>query len=326
VSIATTGSGLTKLLPNEAIADSLQVSSMQAVGEAGFAVCSNRHVYAFEVRECNPVLNAVVELPGAEVRHFHATPYEFFAVFAGESATRRSAVCCLWPLRAKHEVEAVGGSVRFKAWVAGDANSTALAESHADVVDLGKILLRAASPIDALAFNQPTAGEPGSGLLAVSAVGSGVGVFSWGVEANPSVDQVRAIIEQRMQQQAQSKHIEMQRRQLQRFQQRLQEMDKLEAKLQEKGLEALTEEEQAKLQRRTKVELEIERLTQELGLDAPDQDLVDEEEAKAEAEREQATAEHKKKVEKEREQKRHMLDKRALQKERRQLRDRKFSD
>jgi len=325
VSIAMTGSSaLTKLLPNEAVADSLLVSSLQAVGDTGFAVCSSRHVYAFEAQESDPaVLKAVVELPGAEVRHFHATPYEFFVVFGSDGAAQRSAVSCLWPLCVKHEDEGIGGhSVSFKAWVPGGTNS-ALRETRAEAVDVGKILLRTTSPIEAMALNQPHAGEPGHGLLAVSAVGSGVGVFTWGIEANPHVEQVRALIEKRANEQAKMRHTETQRRQLQRLQQRLQEMDKLEAKSQEKGLEALSEDEQAKLQRRGKVELEIERLTQELGLDTTDQV---EEEAKEEAERELVQADARKKREKEKVQKKHMDDKRALQKERRQLRDRKFTD
>ncbi|CAE7509319.1 unnamed protein product [Symbiodinium necroappetens] len=140
-------------------------------------------------------------------------------------------------------------------------------------------------------------------------------------QVSPDLERIRELREECAAQQAHEHHLETLRRQLQRLQQRLQETEKLEEKAQTKGSEALTEEEKAKIQRRGQVEADIERVTHELGMDTGSQE---EDEEDPQEERDQEIARHRR--EKERIQRRHHEDKRAMQKERRQNRERKFSE
>ncbi|CAE7202617.1 ASB14 [Symbiodinium sp. CCMP2592] len=309
---------LTRALPDKEVAASLNVASLQPVGACGFAVCSPKHVYAFQALAGTAALVVVVELPGIPVRHFYATPYEFFAVLAGEGSHKRRTVCCLWPTVGESKAtRACASAVNLYARVRG-SETAELIETTAVAMDLSKVLLHGAG-IDTMALNA-SSGQ-GSGLLAVSSVGSGISVFRWGMEVSPDLERIRELREECAAQQAHEHHLETLRRQLQRLQQRLQETERLEEKAQTKGNEALTEEEKAKIQRRGQVEADIERVTHELGMDTGSQE---EDEADPQEERDQEIARHRR--EKERIQRRHHEDKRAMQKERRQNRERKFSE
>eukprot|EP00913_Durusdinium_trenchii_P031979 g29952.t1 len=226
------------VLPHKAF-DALAVEALQPVGTRGFAVCSRRHVYAFEVNGDGAQLMATVELPNGDgkVEHFFASPYEFFVVIRREKRAKPRAISCLWPHRG--EAKATGAyAVSLKAW-AGEQ----LSETSAVAVDL-KFLLTG-GPIETLSYHCAPLGTRGQDLLAVSAVGGGVAVVRWGMEVNPAVDFIREMREAKLAQQD------------------------CRALLEEKASrqEALTSEETAKVGRRPQVEAEIERLIHELGLD-----------------------------------------------------------
>eukprot|EP00930_Biecheleria_cincta_P026017 TRINITY_DN18410_c0_g1_i1.p1 TRINITY_DN18410_c0_g1~~TRINITY_DN18410_c0_g1_i1.p1 ORF type:complete len:1016 (+),score=208.81 TRINITY_DN18410_c0_g1_i1:35-3049(+) len=321
---ASTSKTLSSLLPNETVSSSLEVIDMQKVGDCGFAVCSKRHVYAFEATLPLPVLVAVVELPMAPVLQFLPTLYKFFVVFG---TAQRSAICCMWPVAGEaKDTRTETSSAYLQAWSAtssdGDVKQTRLVESVACCVDLDRVLVRQKAPINALALNWPHSYAPGCGLLAVSTVGPGVAVFRWGTEVNPSIEKVRSIRDQHKKEQSRQQQQESKHRQLQRLQQRLQETEKLEARARESGMESLSEQEQSKLQRREQVESDIEQLKQELGLDVDEgkgdqgDKQVDQEEAAEVAARNRR--------EKEKAQVRHKAEKRAMQNERRQNRERKL--
>mmetsp|Transcript_78579 Transcript_78579/g.141752 ORF Transcript_78579/g.141752 Transcript_78579/m.141752 type:complete len:1116 (-) Transcript_78579:95-3442(-) len=326
---------LQKVLPNEAFSSTIQVAALRPVGECGFAVCSSTHVYAFEAQGTSPaVLTMVVQLPAAPVRHFEATPYEFFAVLDDEACQeenlKHNSVCCLWPaVGDKSLKEKTAGTIQLKAWASGSTAAGALVECEAAGVYLGKACLSMYEPpsFDTLALHSPACGQPGFGLLAISASGPGVGVFQWGLEVNPEFDRLRKRSEIRVAEEARQREMEVMRRQLGRLQQRLLETDKLADKLKDLGQEALTEEELAKLQRRPRVELDIAHLTSELGLDAcgADQD-VDSEEEEQQAKEAVKTVRVQKQREKEKVQKAHHEDKRAMQKERNKCRERKLTE
>lgn len=300
------------VLPHKAF-DALAVEALQPVGTRGFAVCSRRHVYAFEVNGDGAQLMATVELPNGDgkVEHFFASPYEFFVVIRREKRAKPRAISCLWPHRG--EAKATGAyAVSLKAW-AGEQ----LSETSAVAVDL-KFLLTG-GPIETLSYHCAPLGTRGQDLLAVSAVGGGVAVVRWGMEVNPAVDFIREMREAKLAQQEEEHQREVWRRQLQRLQQRLQETEKLEEKASRQ--EALTSEETAKVGRRPQVEAEIERLIHELGLDHHSE----EEESEADPEEERSAALAERRRAKERVQRQHHEEKRAMQKERQRNRDRKFS-
>ncbi|CAE7803599.1 ASB14, partial [Symbiodinium microadriaticum] len=132
---------LTRALPNKEIAASLNVASLQPVGASGFAVCSPKHVYAFQAEAGTAALVVVVELPGIPVRHFYVTPYEFFAVLAGEGSHKRRTVCCLWPTVGESKAtRACASAVNLYARVRG-SGTTELLETTAVAMDLSKVLL-----------------------------------------------------------------------------------------------------------------------------------------------------------------------------------------
>lgn len=311
VLLATQGN-VSKVLPHQAFGH-ITVVALKPVGAHGFAVCSRHHVYAFEVSRSHAELKAIVELPGAKVEHFFASPYEFFVVLGRERSHKPRTICCLWPA-AEDKVQSGTYAVNLKAWTG------TLAETSAAAVDL-KLLMHGTA-IDTMTFNSIPLGKIGQDLLAVSAVGGGVAVFRWGMEVNPALEQLRELKQAYLAQQEELHQREVLRRQLHRLQQRLQETEKLEEKLAQKGREALTAEELAKVARRPQVEADIERLVHELGLDHHSEEEGSE--VDPEEEREAELAE--KRRAKERVQRRHHAEKRALQQERQKNRDRKFSE
>ena len=323
--LLATGDSVSKVLPHEAFGE-VGVVSLRAVGAHGFAVCSRHHVYAFEVSRSHAELKAVVELPGTKVEHFFASPYEFFVVLGRENRHKPRSICCLWPA-AEDKAQSGVYAVNLRAWTSAPTTTASSFVSTgachtwnftATAVDL-KVLTHGAA-IDTMTFNSIPLGRLGQDLLAVAAVGAGVMVFRWGMEVNPILESLRELREAHLAQQEEQHQREILRRQLQRLQQRLQETEKLEDKIAQKGREALTAEELAKVARRPQVEADVERLLHELGLD---QHSEEGSEVDPEEEREAELAE--KRRAKERVQRRHHAEKRAMQQERQKNRDRKFS-
>lgn len=332
---------LQRLLPCEAPHHRFHFKSMQAVGDRGFAVCGTSHVYAFEARGALPVITAIVELPAAPVLQFAATPYDFMAVLDSncceEKGISDNLVCCLWPSTASAKAQAADGqpanSLALKAWVNGRPNvDSKLEESTVCTFSVSKHFFpkcRDSLAVQRLALHTPPLGQPGFGSLAVLGAGVGVTVCRWGMEVNPELSRIRARCAVAAAEQATQRKQDTMRRQLQRLQQRLQETNKLEERAKDAGIEALTEAEQAKLKRRGQVEVEIERLMRDLGLDvALDRDSEDSSESDELGKGQAAVSpiQIQKRREKEKAQKQHHEDKRALQKERKQNRDRKFID
>jgi len=166
--------------------------------------------------------------------------------------------------------------------------------------------------------------------LAVSAQGPGVSVFCWGVEASPELDMLRRRKLEKAEEEEQMRRHDVMQLKLQRLRLRLQETDKLEERLKEKGPDALTEEEHAKLQRRPQAEAEVQKLSYELGLEQEGSDTSEEEidadpscsAGSCGAQAKQVALERRRA--KEKQQKEWGRNKQALQKERSKNRDRKF--
>lgn len=309
-----------------------------------------------------PVLEGPREGPeGPAVRHFHATPYEFLAVLEESAAAdpEKNALCGLWPEDGLQVSANSSTATGVSAGAGGDSENEEgdspskkacymqlrawarkgegfLRQLEAPTVVLNRTLFggKGASPsISSVAFLDPETADEGilrpcpwgRGCLAAAAPGVGVAVFRWGVEASPELERYRELRRQQAAEEARQREREGMRRQLQRLQQRLQETDRLEERLRANGPETLTEEEHAKLQRRSQVERDCDRLSQELGLDVSEgSDHSDEEEGGEDKEKSQQVVAIQRRREKERQQKEHHVHKRDLQKERRMNRERKF--
>jgi len=230
-----------------------------------------------------------------------------------------------------------------------------LQPAEVQAVCLNEVLFgdRTGAPkVEALALHVSSAAEAcagvagsgggGTGLLAVAAQGPGVAIFRWGVEASPEIEALRRASAERAASEERHRRREAVELKLQRLRLRLQETDRLEARLQEGGPEALTEEELAKLQRRPEAEAQVMRLSAELGLhqqqEGSDTDDDEDGEEKAEglgaaargrsgdggpSEKSQQEKQERRRA-KERQVKEWGKNKQALQKERSKNRDRKF--
>lgn len=314
------------------------------------------------------VLTAVVELSSIarlvperplRVRHFQATPYEFVAV-----AEDGGAICCLWPPSVRStggataraaapgnssDQEESGPTRDFRAWSRSrqQGTSSGLVPTQVTAFSLNALLGR----LDGLC-QDPGATSLGVGsavfscglasdactvtaqapLLAIAATGysASLVVFHWGVEANAEVPWLQRRRQELLEEAAKKQELERIQLQLQRSQQKLQDIYKLEDRAKEKGLEALTEEERAKIGRREEVLHTCERLVGQLGLRGSDAAAAVGERSSGEEEsddRAQLPIEQQliaRRRDKEKQHKLHHESKKAMQKERQKLRERKY--
>lgn len=320
--------------------------SMTSMGANSFALCNGYRVHAFEVTAPATAVNtAIVELPHGvtRVRHFSANLYEFFAVYDNDdSEKQQNAISAEWPCTehirqapvegqgAPPEPKNVKGRSLFvRAWARCLSGEKELVQVSTSAISLNGLLPSdCGTPhISTLAMHPiSTSRWAGSYMLTIVAPGPGAVVFIWGVEASAELDKWREIRRQKLAEEAQLREEHCLHQKLQRLNQRIQETDRLEEKAKANGMDALTEEEQAKIQRRPQFEMEIQRISRELGLDDEEDNEMSEGEILAETEKEHAAAAVQRRHEKERQQKDHAENKRALQKERRKNREQKYVD
>lgn len=326
-------------VPSEATAG-LCIAALRPVGARGFALCSTRHVFAFDVQGGAAVLTAVVafgsvaaaarppseatrlpSLHDTTVREFAASPYEFLVVFEDMAAAerRRNAFACCWPT----SPAAAGGTTKcatqFKSWASVGSN---FKETSATAICLNDMLWDQSSPAasalaaHAMSTGRGTATAPSTklGLVALSAPGVGVSVLRWGVEASDAVEELRQLQKQGLQDEEKKQHMDRVQLQLKRARERLRDIEKLEEKAKdlEGGVEDLSEEQRTKVAKRAHFEMEISRMELELGIDADD--FGSESESESSVDEEEVARQ--KKLEKDRLKTEQKVSKRGNQKER----------
>lgn len=257
------------------------------------------------------------------------------------SKPEKNAICGLWPhgsvAQANTDCDAQANTdcdelhtMSLQSWIRSSGGDAALVETTVFALCLNTLLLakRHSPPVSALSLHvAPSAlaagsfGRGGNNLLALAAPGQGVVVFEWGAETSPEMVRLRKKQqEERAEEEEQRKLLDL-RKQLQRFQQRIKEIERLEERAQEKGLETLSEEEKTKMQRREHFVEECQRISRLLGLDSPHDSAHESEEEDEHLAKVQAGVERRR--EKAKQQKVHNESKKSLQKERRQNRDQK---
>lgn len=218
----------------------------------------------------------------------------------------------------------------LQSWMRSKVGDAGLVETTAFALCLNSVLLSAhhSPPISTLALHEAPSGfaagsfgRGGNKLLALAAPGPGVAVFEWGMETSPEIVRLRKKQQQERAEEEEQRKMADLRKQLQRFQQRLKEIDRLEERATENGLDTLSEEEQAKMQRREHFLEECHRISRLLGEDSPHDSAQESEVEDEHVAKVQAGVERRR--EKAKQQKVHHESKKALQKERRQKREEK---
>jgi len=297
-------------LPAEAWEKHPCIAATRSVGTGGFAVCTNRYVYAFKLVGPLASLTAVVGLPEeaamdpAGVHHFEATPYEFMLVLAETACPHRdlNSWCCLWPpasatwaaaqvdasyLQDDEETSDIHRrqrtklrALQWRAWTLHEET----AEVCCVALCLNNVLPtteQGSSHIHALCLQF---GGGAKTLLATASLGA-LSVVHWGVEVSVHVEELRLKHQGKLAREEREREIEHLHWRLKKAREQLSKVEKLEERVQqsEAGVEVLTEDERIKLVKRAQFELDISRLEHELGLDLEEESEESEEEEDPEA-------------------------------------------
>jgi len=303
----------------------------------------------------------VQALAPSAVSSFEATPYGFYAVMDKTYVRQQkaNALYCLWPSasemtgvpngfgtvrpkRATNPTAAVpaaaqtlfgaapqpadeeesdeevniSGALHLRAWNRQDEGE--MVETRSVAVILNQLLLRKhrCAPVATLALER----QQGS-MLAVSSIGAGVVVITWGTEVSPALEQGRENQRQKQEEEAEAQRLEGLRFKLMRLETRLSAVEKLQDRKSQQGEESLNDEQRAKLSRRPQIEAEIEQLRMELGWDL---DQHGDEENESDLEEQRAEEALHKRREKQQNKCIQVVSKRERQKDRGKNREQKF--